>query len=264
MKNIKSNKKFIIQKNIFILLIIGLIVVSVAFISKYINDDKNSTINTVASINSKSDDATQDNSNSEDNSTSEGMNLTYNDSNNEYLILVNRDHALEENYEPSDLVVPNIPLQTTSNMTAHVRAQVATELENMFNAAKKDNINLIGISGYRSCDYQVTVYNDAVANEGVESANNYVAHPGHSEHQTGLAIDILSSEYSSLDEGFENTKTFKWMLENSSTYGFILRYPKGKEDITGYSYEPWHLRYVGKDAAKEITEKQLTLEEYLK
>ena len=76
-------------------------------------------------------------------------------------------------------------------------------------------------------------------------------------------MDVLSNEYSSLDEGFENTNAFKWLSENMSNYGFILRYPKGKEEITGYEYEPWHLRYVGVDDAKEITEKGLTLEEYL-
>ena len=263
MKNLKSNKKFIISPNIFIVFILFLIVISTNLINisikdnKTINNDinnKDSISNNVASINSKNNNET----------TSEDINLLYNNPNDEYLVLVNKEHSLEENYEPNDLVIPNIPLQTSSDMTAHVRYQVAVELENMFNDAKKDGINLIGISGYRSCDYQTTVYNDAVANEGVVAADSYVAHPGHSEHQTGLSIDILSSEYSTLDEGFENTEAFKWLSENINSYGFIIRYPKGKEDITGYSYEPWHLRYVGKNAAKEITENQLTLEEYLK
>ena len=263
MKNLKPNKKFIISPNIFIVSILFLIIILTNVINKSINDNKtidndinnkDSISNNVASINSKNSDET----------TSEDINLLYNNSNDEYLVLVNKEHSLEENYEPSDLVIPNIPLQTSSDMTAHVRYQVAVELENMFNDAKKDGINLIGISGYRSCDYQTTVYNDAVANEGVVAADSYVAHPGHSEHQTGLSIDILSSEYSTLDEGFENTDAFKWLSENINNYGFIIRYPKGKEDITGYSYEPWHLRYVGKNAAKEITENQLTLEEYLK
>lgn len=261
MKNLKSNKKFIISLNIFIVFILLLIIIFALINNKNkkINNDlssKVSSTNNVSGVNSKN--------NVEVQSESEDMNLVYNNPNDEYLVLVNREHSLEENYEPDDLVIPNIPLQTSSNMTAHVRYQVAVELENMFNDAKKVGINLIGISGYRSCDYQTTVYNDAVANDGAIAADNYVAHPGHSEHQTGLAIDVLSDEYSNLDEGFENTESFKWLSENISNYGFIIRYPKGKEDITGYSYEPWHLRYVGKNAAKEINDNQLTLEEYLK
>lgn len=261
MKNQKSNKKFIISLNIFIVFILLLIIIFALINNKNkkINNDlssKVSSTNNVSGVNSKN--------NVEVQSESEDMNLVYNNPNDEYLVLVNREHSLEENYEPDDLVIPNIPLQTSSNMTAHVRYQVAVELENMFNDAKKVGINLIGISGYRSCDYQTTVYNDAVTNDGAIAADNYVAHPGHSEHQTGLAIDVLSDEYSNLDEGFENTESFKWLSENISNYGFIIRYPKGKEDITGYSYEPWHLRYVGKNAAKEINDNQLTLEEYLK
>lgn len=262
MKTLKSNKKLIISLNIFIVFILLLIIIfSIINNKKKINSDLNSKVsstNNVSGINSKN------NVQAESESKSEEINLVYNNPNDEYLVLVNKENSLEENYEPDDLVIPNIPLQTSSDMTAHVRYQVAVELENMFNDAKKSGINLIGISGYRSCDYQTTVYNDAVANDGAISANNYVAHPGHSEHQTGLAIDVLSDEYSNLDEGFENTESFKWLSENISNYGFIIRYPKGKEDITGYSYEPWHLRYVGKNAAKEISDNQLTLEEYLK
>lgn len=262
MKTLKSNKKLIISLNIFIVFILLLIIIfSIINNKNKINTDLNSkasSTNNVSGINSKN------NVQAESESESEEINLVYNNPNDEYLVLVNKENSLEENYEPDDLVIPNIPLQTSSDMTAHVRYQVAVELENMFNDAKKVGINLIGISGYRSCDYQTIVYNDAVANDGAISADNYVAQPGHSEHQTGLAIDVLSDEYSNLDEGFENTESFKWLSENISNYGFIIRYPKGKEDITGYSYEPWHLRYVGKNAAKEINDNQLTLEEYLK
>ena len=263
MKNLKSNKKFIISPNIFIVFILFLIIIFTNVINKS-NNSNNKISNDINTEDSISNNISGMNPKSNTETESEDMNLVYNNPNDEYLVLVNRKYSLEENYEPNDLVIPNIPLQTSSDMTAHVRYEVASELEKMFNDAKKDNINLIGISGYRSCDYQTTVYNDAVANEGNIAADNYVAHPGHSEHQTGLAIDVLSDEYSNLDEGFENTEAFKWLSENISNYGFIIRYPKGKEDITGYSYEPWHLRYVGKNAAKEIIENQLTLEEYLK
>lgn len=182
---------------------------------------------------------------------------------NEYLVLANKQNSLGDNYEPSDLVQPNIRLRTASEMTSQVRKEAATAFENMFADAKKDNIYLIGISGYRSHDYQATVYNNSLSTNGAEHTSKYVAKPGHSEHQTGLVMDVLSTEYDSLDIGFENTAAFKWLYHNMSNYGFILRYPKGKENITGYQYEPWHLRYVGKDAAKEIMENQLTLEEYL-
>ena len=182
---------------------------------------------------------------------------------NSNLILVNKENTLNEEYVPSDLTIPNIRLTTAEDMTEYVRAEVATALENMFNDAEKDGVYLIGISGYRSYDYQQTVYDNNVKNEGELKTSQYVAVPGSSEHQTCLVMDVLSNEYSSLDEGFENTNAFKWLSENMSNYGFILRYPKGKEEITGYEYEPWHLRYVGVDDAKEITEKGLTLEEYL-
>lgn len=182
---------------------------------------------------------------------------------NEYLVLANKQNSLGYNYEPSDLVQPNIRLRTASEMTSKVRKEASTALENMFADAKKDNIYLIGISGYRSYDYQTTVYNNSLSTNGTEHTSKYVAKPGHSEHQTGLVMDVLSTEYDSLDSGFENTASFRWLYNNMSNYGFILRYPKGKENVTGYQYEPWHLRYVGKDAAKEIMEKQLTLEEYL-
>lgn len=183
--------------------------------------------------------------------------------NNRNLILVNKENTLTEDYVPNDLTIPNVRLTTAENMTEYVRAEVATALESMFNDAEKDGIYLIGISGYRSYEYQQTVYDNNVKNEGELKTSQYVAIPGSSEHQTGLVMDILSNEYSLLDAGFENTNAFKWISENMSKYGFILRYPKGKEDITGYEYEPWHLRYVGAEAAKEIMEKGITLEEYL-
>lgn len=182
---------------------------------------------------------------------------------NELLILVNRDHGLDVNYVPDDLVVPNIYLNTANNMCAYLREEAARAMEDLFNAAKVDGINLIGISGYRSYDYQVNVYDKSVISEGAEATEKFVAEPGHSEHQTGLSMDILSSEYRSLDEGFENTQSYKWLCDNIAEYGFIIRYPKDKVDITKYDYEPWHLRYVGKEAAKEINEKGITLEEYL-
>lgn len=183
--------------------------------------------------------------------------------NNDYLMLINKKISIDENYIPPDLVIPNVKFRVADDMCREMRLDAANELEDMFNAAKEAGINLIAISGYRSYDYQREVYDKSVVTEGQEYTDNYVAIPGTSEHQTGLVMDLLSEEYLGLDEGFENTKAFKWIMENMTNYGFILRYPKGKEDITGYDYEPWHLRYVGVDVAREVMDNGLTLEEYL-
>ena len=199
--------------------------------------------------------------NDKENTESKSDNSISNDNN--YLMLINKNSGINETYIPPDLVIPNVKFRVADDMCREMRTDAANALENMFNDAKNDGINLIAISGYRSYDYQKVVYDRSVATEGQEYTNNYVAIPGTSEHQTGLVMDLLSDEYSSLDEGFENTMAFQWLMKNMSNYGFILRYPRGKEDITGYDYEPWHLRYVGVNAAKEIMSKGITLEEYL-
>ncbi len=143
-----------------------------------------------------------------------------------------------------------------------MRKVAGEALEKLFNAAETENIVLLGVSGYRNYNYQVNVYNNSVYRNGKQHADKYVAQPGTSEHQTGLAIDIVSNEYTNLDEIFVNTRAYKWLKENCYKYGFIIRYPKGKEDITGYKFEPWHIRYVGIDVATEIMNRNITLEEY--
>ena len=124
--------------------------------------------------------------------------------------------------------------------------------------AKALGLDLSLISGYRSYNTQKELYNKYVKKDGEEVANTYSAKPGHSEHQTGLAFDI-----GSVDRSFANTSEAKWIEENAHLYGFIVRYPNGKTDITGYIYEPWHVRYLGKETAKKVWESGLTLEEYL-
>ncbi|WP_411167420.1 M15 family metallopeptidase [Clostridium sp. MB05] len=184
--------------------------------------------------------------------------------NSQNLILVNKNNPIKSNYEPNDLVVPSIRFQRVGDgMVKYVRTDATIALEKLFKAAKKDGINLLAISGYRSYAYQETVYKNEVNNVGETQANRYVAKPGESEHQTGLAMDVLADEYRTLDEGFENTESFRWLQNNMSKFGFILRFPKGKENITGYAYEPWHIRYVGEEASTEIMKKGLTLEEYI-
>ena len=114
------------------------------------------------------------------------------------------------------------------------------------------------ISGYRSYDYQAQLYNGYVARDGKEAADRYSAQPGKSEHQTGLAFDV-----GSIDNNYGETAAGRWLAAHCADYGFILRYPPGKEHITGYMYEPWHIRYVGASTARAIMSSGLTLEEYL-
>lgn len=184
--------------------------------------------------------------------------------NYEYLELVNKENSLSVDYKPTDLIKPDILfLKGSSNRL--VRKEVGKALEDMFDDAyKQEGIVLLGVSGYRSYDYQSKLYSNSVRRNGKKYANKYVAKAGKSEHQLGLAIDVVSDEYTVLNDGFRNTDAYKWLVKNMHKYGFILRYPKGKEDVTGYNYESWHLRYVGVKAAKDIKEKGMVLEEYVK
>jgi zinc D-Ala-D-Ala carboxypeptidase len=190
------------------------------------------------------------------------MTKLYNDK-DQYLILVNKQNKVGYKHTPNDLTVPYVRFNASSDMDKNMRLEAANALENMFNDAERDGIILFAISGYRSYEYQQSVYDNSVATQGQDYTNKYVAIPGTSEHQTGLAMDVASEGYFSLESNFEESDAFKWLSQNMSNYGFIIRYPKGKEDITGYNYEPWHLRYVGVGPAKEITDNGLTLEEYL-
>lgn len=152
------------------------------------------------------------------------------------------------------------PLPADFNPGEDPEARAA--FEEMARAATADGLELVAFSTFRSYDYQVQLYNDYVARDGKDAADRYSARPGFSEHQTGLAFDI--SGPGGIDFGtFGETKEGKWLRDNAHRFGFILRYPEGKEHITGYMYESWHFRYVGKEIAPTIYEKQLTLEEYL-
>lgn len=177
-----------------------------------------------------------------------------------YLMLVNKKNPLGLDYEPDNLVKPNVKfLRDTSDESRYMEETAAKALEELFQVAKSENINLIGSSAYRSYKSQVRVLKDEISSKGVDYANKYVAKPGKSEHQSGLSIDVTNEA-----RCFDKTSPeAQWLANNAYRFGFILRYPEGKEDITGYNYEPWHIRYVGKYAAKEIYEKNITLEEYL-
>lgn len=177
------------------------------------------------------------------------------------IIVVNKVLTLDEDYVPNNLVEVNVRF-SGADSSKYMQEEAAKALEEMFEAAKKDGINLIGRSGYRSYATQKATFNSKVNQWGLEQAEKFSARAGKSEHQTGLAMDIISTEYQKLHTDFQYTETYKWLIENCADYGFILRYLKGKSDITGYNFEPWHFRYVGVEYAKEIMDSGLTLEEY--
>ncbi|HEY4552457.1 MAG TPA: M15 family metallopeptidase [Bacillaceae bacterium] len=181
------------------------------------------------------------------------------------LALVNKVFALPSVYEPGDLVRPSVAFSFGNQEIekSYMRKEAAQALEQMFLAAKKENIQLLAASGYRSYSRQVAVLDAEISKVGKEQAVQAVAPPGKSEHQTGLAMDITSESVKfGLTESFGETPEGQWLRDNAHKFGFILRYPKGKESITGYQYEPWHFRYVGTEAAKTIFENNWTLEEY--
>ncbi|MGG1679374.1 D-alanyl-D-alanine carboxypeptidase family protein [Neobacillus sp. NRS-1170] len=179
-------------------------------------------------------------------------------------VLVNKLHKLPENYSPGDLVDANIPfIFKEKSEKRKMRTPAASAIEKLFTSAKKQGVNLLGVSAYRSHAAQTVLFNSYVHQDGYEKAATYSAVPGTSEHETGLAIDVTGGDgRCAAEECFGGTKEAKWLEKHAADYGFIIRYPKGKNAITGYTYEPWHLRYVGKTIAKKIMKRGITLEEY--
>jgi D-alanyl-D-alanine carboxypeptidase len=179
-------------------------------------------------------------------------------------VVVNKQSALPKSYVPADLVFPKVPfLSSATTEKRKMRKEAATALEQLFAAAKKDGILLAGVSAYRSYQTQKELFEYYAKRDGEEKARTYSAVQGTSEHETGLAIDVsgLNGKCPATD-CFANTPEAKWLAEHAHEYGFIIRYPQGKQSITGYQYEPWHLRYVGIAIAQEIHAKGITLEEY--
>ncbi|QJC53729.1 M15 family metallopeptidase [Paenibacillus albicereus] len=178
--------------------------------------------------------------------------------------LVNKQFRLPEGYVPQDLVYPDIPFTFSDKIDKRkLRKEAAEALEQLVDGAAKDGIKLAGVSGYRSESRQKTLYESYVKKDGVQAADKYSARPGHSEHQTGLAIDVSGIDGKCAAEScFGGTPEAEWLAKYATDYGFIIRYPEGKEDITGYKYEPWHIRYVGADLAAKLAESGDTLEEH--
>lgn len=180
--------------------------------------------------------------------------------------LVNKERSLPWDYEPEDLVEPDVPFSFTGeDEKRYMREEAAKALEEMFKKAKEDGILLAAASGYRSYYRQKCLHNYKINQDGNNATKRISAVPGHSEHQTGLAMDITCRSVNlKLKEAFGDEPEGIWVKENAHTFGFIIRYPKGKEEITGYSYEPWHIRYLGEDLAKQVYDSELTYEEFLK
>ncbi len=177
--------------------------------------------------------------------------------------LVSKTHAISIDYVPANLKIPNVATRTDkSDGERSVRSDIETPLINMFAAANDAGNQLMIGSGYRSAALQQTYLNSAAASVGLAAANQSIALPGQSEHQTGLAVDISTvSRNCYLDTCFGDTSDGQWLVHNSYKYGFILRYPSDKVSITGYQYEPWHFRYVGIDLATALHDSGLTLDE---
>ncbi|MEH7083458.1 M15 family metallopeptidase [Neobacillus drentensis] len=180
-------------------------------------------------------------------------------------VLVNKSNKLPDQYQPSDLIYPDIPFMfNQKSEKRQMRADAGAAIERLFTGAKQQGVNLLGVSAYRSHASQAALFNYYVNQDGYEAARKYSAVPGTSEHETGLAIDVTGGDGKcAAEDCFEGTDEAIWLENHAAEYGFIIRYPKGKDDITGYQYEPWHLRYVGKEIAKEIMERGITLEEYV-
>lgn len=179
-------------------------------------------------------------------------------------VMVNKEYGIPDSYTPSDLVYPDVRFTFTEKIEKRMmRSEAAKALEKMFAGAEEDGVYLAGVSAYRSLATQTSLFNRYVKKDGEEKAKTYSAVPGYSEHQTGLSIDISGSDGKCAAEScFGGTKEANWLSEHAAEYGFIIRYPEGKQAITGYKYEPWHVRYVGQDIAAFISEKDITLEEY--
>lgn len=179
----------------------------------------------------------------------------------ELLVLINKKIRLPSDYAPGDLVslVGSVAAVSGSSL----RSEAALALIDLVNSAKSEGKNLSVVSAYRSYTQQVGVFNGWVTLSGLKNAESFSARPGHSQHQLGTAVDFGVAGQASFYEAFGQTAEGVWLSQNAHKFGFALSYPKGKEAITGYSYEPWHYRYIGRDTAQKMVSSALILEEFL-
>lgn len=177
---------------------------------------------------------------------------------NDLLVLVNKYNQLSSSFKPKNLTTINSKYQWNGRSN-QLTKEATLAFEEMCKAAAKDKIYIYAASGYRSYATQKYLYNNYVATDGFEDAETYSARPGYSEHQTGLAMDI-ANKYDFISK---KDKEYTWLINNSYKYGFILRYPENKDTLTGYMYEEWHYRYVGKEIAAKVHESKLTYDEFI-
>lgn len=178
--------------------------------------------------------------------------------------VVNKERPLPEDYVPPDLTSPDMELRWASDAESmQVRQVIKTDLEAMAAAANKAGHKIMLVSAYRSYDYQKQLYSNYVAAYGEEEASRFSAKPGTSEHQTGLVVDLGRTDSEcEIQACFADTAEGKWLAANAHKFGFIIRYLEGKEDVTGYEFEPWHFRYVDKDLAEDLYTSGQTMEEH--
>ncbi len=278
MKKIKKQK---IRKFLIVVTALFLILLAALFFAEGRFKDKNNDIEQIDSVNNKDEEEPSnieeqniEEQNNEEETPAE--NNTSNEENEEndgiivsepyaYDVLVNRKNNLNETYVPDDLVsLDDVPTVLENPEVNQLRKDAYIALKELFAAAKdEEEYVLYARSGYRSYYTQEALYKSYVSNNGQTAADKYSAKPGQSEHQTGLAMDITCEALNYvLDDTFGDTEEGKWVSENAHRFGFIIRYPKGKEDITGYLFEPWHIRYLGQELATKVFESGLTLEEY--
>lgn len=189
-------------------------------------------------------------------------------SGDDLLVLVNKKYKLTSNYAPKDLVsISGYGIRTKAGSTHYLRSILIDDLKEMFDQSKSEEVDMSVISAYRSYSTQASTYQYWVNYNGgnTNAADTVSARAGHSQHQLGTAMDFSSSEIGDrLGGEFTNTKASKWLISNSWKYGFVLAYPKGYESTTGYSYESWHYRYIGKENAQEWKDSGKILEVWLR
>lgn len=258
-KRSKSKRRVIILRGIKYLLIITALLITLAFVltTFVFKEDSGDEAETTSASVSETTTAPQTEPEEDENIDNAWA-----------MFLVNSKNPLPKDYDSR--------IETTlifeSWREYFLDARAAEYFERMLEAAKSDGVDLLVVSAYRTIEYQQQNFDRSVQermDKGMSYDDAYadtlaeVAIPGESEHNAGLALDIMTTEYTSMDDdGFENTEAFKWLDEHAAEYGFILRYPKGKQDITGIIYEPWHYRFVGVYYANEIKKSGLCLEEY--
>lgn len=184
-------------------------------------------------------------------------NLISNEDASKIDVLVNKYHKLDENYEPSDLTIID---SKYASGTQKLRKEAKIKFEEMASDMAKDNLKIYAGSTYRSFTYQKGLYDRYVKKDGFAAAETYSARSGYSEHQLGLAVDIVNGKWDYLNE---KDKEYDYLIKNSYKYGFILRYPRGSEYITGYMFEDWHFRYLGVELATKVFNSGLTYDEYI-